>query len=114
MTYKEVNSMIASIGLPYAYYQFNKKTAQAPPFICFFYANSNDFAADNTNYQRIERLVVELYTDEKDFSIEKTIEDTLNAHELVFTREETPLDDERMYEVIFETDVIITEETTNE
>lgn len=110
MTHTQVASMIASVGVPYAYYQFNKKTAQEPPFICFFYPNNNDVLADNKNYQKVEHLVVELYTDNKDFDLEQTVENVLTENELVYTREETYLDDERMFEVIFETDVIITEE----
>lgn len=111
MTTKEVSAMLKSVGIPTAYYQFNKKTAQEPPFICFFYPNNNDVLAENKNYQKVEHLVVELYTDNKDFDLEQTVEGVLTDNGLVYTRQETYLDDERMFEVIFETDVIITEET---
>ena len=37
MTYKEVATMVGSIGVPFAYYQFPEGTAQDCPFICFFY-----------------------------------------------------------------------------
>ena len=67
MTYKEVSTMVKSIGLPYAYYQFPEGTAEAPPFICFYWSEDNDLKADNINYQKIERLNIELYTDNKDF-----------------------------------------------
>ena len=109
MTTQEVASMVAEIGLPYAYYQFNE-TAQEPPFVCFFYSRDNDFKADNANYQKIEHLIIELYTDNKDFELESTVETVLSFHGLVWTRSETQLDSERMYEVIFETEVIITTE----
>ena len=79
MTYKEVNLMVASIGKPYAYYQFPEGTDTAPPFICFYFDSSSDLAADNTNYQRIRPLVIELYTDNKDFALEETVETTLPA-----------------------------------
>lgn len=109
MTFAEVNTMLGEVGIPTAYYQFTADTAQAPPFICFFYVRNNDFLADSTNYGKIEHLVIELYTDVKDFDMEARVENVLNAHGLVYTRDETKLDSERMYEVIFETDVIITE-----
>ena len=67
MTYKEIATMVRSIGLPYAYHQFPEGTEQKPPFICFFFSNSNDLYADGENYQRIDTLNVELYTREKDF-----------------------------------------------
>ena len=110
MTHEQVATMIRSIGIPFAYYQFPNDTPQSPPFICFFYPDNNDVIADNTNYAKIERLVIELYTDDKDFSLEQEIEAVLNANGLVFSRDEQSLDSERMHETIYETDVIITEE----
>ena len=107
MTPQEVNTLIASVGIPYAYHQFADDTGQQPPFICFFYGNSNDLAADDTNYARIERLYIELYTDEKDFALEKTIETLLNANNLVFAKEQTYIDSERMHETIYTTEVIL-------
>lgn len=109
MTYKEVAAMIESIGLPYAYYQFPEGTAQACPFICFYFGSSEDLAADNTNWQRIRPLFIELYTDNKDFPLEETVESKLNSFGLVYDRDETYIDSERMYMVTFESDVIITE-----
>lgn len=110
MTYKEVATMVASIGLPYAYYQFPNGTEQSPPFICFLFETSNDFIADNSNFQRIRPLSIELYTDNKDFTLEETVEDVLNQNGLVYEREEAYLDTERMYMVTFTTEIIITEE----
>ena len=107
MTPQQINTMIESVGIPYAYHQFADDTGQQPPFICFFYGNSDDLAADDTNYTRIERLYIELYTDEKDFALEKQIETLLNANDLVFRKEQTYLDDERMYETIYTTEVIL-------
>ena len=114
MTYADVSNMINAIGLPFAYYQFPEGTAQACPFICFFFDSSNDLAADNTNYQRIRPLSIELYTDNKDFELEETVEAALNNAGLVFSREETWLDTERMYMVTFTTEVVITEPVTTE
>lgn len=110
MTFKEVKTMLASVGIPTAYYQFPEGTEQAPPFVCFFYANSNDFLADNSNFQKIEHLIIELYTDNKDFALEAAMESALAGADLVWTRAEEWLDDERMLEVVYETDVVITEE----
>ena len=104
--------MIAGLNIPYAYYQFPNGTEQACPFICFFFSNSNDLAADNTNYQRIRTLSIELYTDNKDFALEESVESLLNSNGLVYTREETYLDSERMYMVTFTTDIVVTEIVT--
>lgn len=107
MTYKEIASMIESIGLPYAYYQFSEDTAEAPPFVVFFYSHTADQYADDLNYQRIEQLNVELYTSEKDFEIEARIEKLLNDHGLTYYREENYLDSEKMYQIAYEMEVMI-------
>ena len=60
MTPQQVNIMLETIGVPVDYYQFKEDTKQQPPFVCFFYGNSNDVIADNSNYVRIDRLYVEL------------------------------------------------------
>lgn len=110
MTHAEVATMIGSVGLPFAYYQFPNDSGQEPPFICFYYPNNNDVIADNSNYQKVEHLIIELYTDNKDFDHEAAIEAVLSSNELVYTRDEEYLGSERMFMVVYETDVIITEE----
>lgn len=107
MTYEEIASMIESIGLPFAYYQFSEDTAEAPPFIVFFYSQTDDQYADNTNYQRIEVLNIELYTSEKDFEHEARVEKLLKDHGLSYYREENYIDAEKMYQIAYETEVII-------
>lgn len=99
--------MIASIGLPYAYYQFPDNTGQEPPFICFYFPDNDDFIADNINYTKIEALRIELYTDDKDFTLEAEVEGALKEAGLVYSRSETPIDSERMYLVTYETEVLI-------
>ena len=110
MTYRQVATRINSIGIPYAYYQFPDGTAQACPFICFFFSDSNDLAAENTNYKKIRLLNIELYTDNKDFALEETVENVLNSNGLVYDRSESYLDSERMFMVVYTTDILVTEE----
>lgn len=107
MTREEVAQMIDTIGPPYAYYQFSENTAQPCPFICFYYAGSDDMSADNINYAKVERLIIELYTDEKDFEKEDRVAAVLNSYGLFFTKTETYIATERMYETIFESEVIL-------
>lgn len=116
MTYKDIASMIDAIGLPFAYDHFDadpQNPAPDPPFIVFYYPGSDDLAADNTNYQRIRPLTVELYTDNKDFSLEETVEAALNGAGLVYSRLETYIDTERMYMVTYATEFVLTEENDN-
>ena len=107
MTPAEVKRMIDAVGIPAAYHQFAENTGQQPPFICFFYGPSSDLAADNTNYVRIEQLIIELYTDTKDFDLESRLESVLNQNEYVFAKSETFLDGEHMHETIYTTNVYL-------
>ena len=107
MTYKEVASMVASIGVPYAYYQFSEDTAEAPPFVFFYFPGDSDLKADNSNYAIIRPLTIELYTDNKDFTIEAQAESVLKANGLPFSREETYINSEKMFMITYQTEVVI-------
>lgn len=108
MTTQDIAAMVESIGLPNAYYQFPEGTEQATPFVCFFYSYSSDVLADDCNYQKVERLIIELYTDTKDLDLEQTVEEVLASHGLVWSRDEEWIESERMLEVVYEMDVVIT------
>ncbi len=114
MTYRELNVFVESLGLPTAYYQFTDDTATAPPFVCWFFTDSQDFYADNTNYQLIRPVRLELYTDFKDFGLEIQIETALSAAGLTYDRSEGAIEAERMYMVTYDFSVTITLEGENE
>ena len=108
MTYKELADMIEGIGLPFAYYQFPEGTSQAPPFVVFFYSQIDDLYADESNYQRIVTLNIELYTAEKDFDSEAAVEAVLAENDLTYYKEENYIDSEKLYQIAYEMEVIIT------
>ena len=107
MTYIEIENTISGIGLPYSYYQFPENTGQVPPFVCFFYPQSDDAYADNINYQSIIQLVVELYTDSKDIVQELAVEAKLTAAGLSWAKESEYLGDERMQFTRYTMEVVI-------
>ena len=49
-----------------------------------------------------------MYTDNKDFALEKTVQDALNAAGIVYERAEEYIDTESMYQITFESEVVIT------
>lgn len=115
MTTKEVYTMLTGVNIPCVYHHFADNSGQQPPFICFYYPQDDDFNADNCNYSRINQLIVELYTDNKDFTLEKTLETALSNSGLVWSKVETYIESENMYEVAYTMDVVMTEEViTNE
>ena len=108
MTRIEVASMVESIGLPYAYYQFDENTAQAPPFVVFFYTDSNDVYADQKNYQKIDGLSIEFYSAEKDFDTEETIETILNEAGLTYYKEQNYIDSEKIWQTAYDMEILLT------
>ena len=107
MTFDQVSVMIGNIGLPYAYDHFPKKAGPGgPPFICYMFTGSNNFAADGVVYQRIESLRVELYTDVKNPTIEQQVEDALTAAGIVFERDEDYIEAERMHMTVYTTEIL--------
>lgn len=107
MTTQEVATMVASIGLPYAYYEFPDNTALEPPFVCFLFAGNNDMKADNINYTDQRTLVIELYAAQKDYNYESIIRSVLNSYELPFSQASDFLTGEHLYITTYTTEVII-------
>lgn len=112
MTLQQVNTMIASFGLPYAYHHFKEGSGQKPPYICFFYPSIDDLYADNINYQRISELDIELYTSNKEFAKEEMIESALKNAGFSFYKEENYIDSEKVWQIAYEMEIVITDITT--
>lgn len=107
MKKSEIREMIDSIGLPAAYDHFSRDTAQAPPFICYYYDTDDDFKADNSNYLEVWPLVVELYTDARDFDLEEAIKTVLRSHDLVWSIFSEYIDSENMQMTTLTMEVVI-------
>lgn len=106
MTYKEIAEMIEGIGLPYTYDAFPNNIAPLPPYIVFNYPQNNDFGADNINYVSIDTLNIELYTSEKDFTTEASVEAVLNANGLFYEKTETYIRQENLFQIQYVCEVI--------
>lgn len=107
MTYQEVYEMLESTDLPVAYLTWQIGSVPALPYIVYYYPQSDDFIADNINFQKINALNVELYTKNKDFATESLVEAILSQNSLVYEKTETWLEDEGMFQILYETEVII-------
>lgn len=101
--------MIESIGLPFTYDSFPDNIAPDPPYIVFNYPNNDDFAADNINYVSIDVLNIELYTAEKDFQTEASVEAVLKANGLFYSKTETYIRQENLFQIRYVLE-IVTEE----
>lgn len=109
MTEKKVYQMVESMGFPAAYHHFNEGQSPELPYVVYLYPGTNNFSADGIAYQDINQLDIELYTDKKDIKSEKRIEAVLKEHGFFYEKTETYLESEKMYEVIYEMEVLINE-----
>lgn len=109
MTHNEIVEMLEEAGLPLAYDHFAEGESPAPPFLVFLFPSSDNFAADGRVYQKIDALHMELYTDRKQPDVEARLETVLNRHGIFYEKTEVWIESERLYEVLYSTEVLRTD-----
>ena len=102
MTHNDVFEVLEELSLPIAYDHFAEGESPDPPFICFLYPKNIPIGADNTVYYQLHELDIELYTDAKDPVLEQRVEKLLTEHEMFFHKSEVWIEEEKMYEVLYE------------
>lgn len=107
MTYAEIADLISSTGLPCVYHHWEKGKAPPLPYLVFYYDSRSDFKADNRNYQKIVSVTLELYSERKNFAAEETVEAVLEKNGIPYTKEETYIESECMFENIYEFEVLL-------
>lgn len=108
MTLSDIATMLAETNLDFCYYSYPVNQAPSLPYLVYFFPGDNDFIADNSNYLDIRRLTIELYMEllDIDFTIAKSVEDILKAHNLVYTVSNDVITSDQLYRVTFESEVI--------
>ena len=106
MTYSEILEMLEEAKLSLAYDHFAEGESPDPPFMVFLFPRSDNFGADNKVYQKINVLHIELYTEKKSPDIETQVEAVLDKYELFYEKTEVWIASERLYEVLYEMEVI--------
>jgi hypothetical protein len=109
MRQAELYQLLESVGYPLAYGEFistPELPSPDPPFIVYQFGYSGDLMADNRNYVDISNFQVELYTNIKDLAAEQRVQDALSSAELPYSKTEIRLDDESMYQIIYEIQLI--------
>lgn len=119
MRYQDIPTILKETGLPVTYYAWPEDDLQHPvpdlPYIVFYYPKMRIEPADDHVAGQIAQINIELYTNEKDFETEKTVEEVLDKYSLIYSKGETYLKDESMYEVLYITEAVIDRvEVTNE
>lgn len=101
MTHEELMAVLAEAGLPIAYDHFAEGESPDPPFICFLYPGSDNFAADGKVWYKVRQVNVELYTDLKDPELENRVEAVLDEHGIFYEKSEVWIESERLYEALY-------------
>jgi len=105
MNHEQVLVMAEETGLPFAYDHFVEGQSPEPPFLVFLYPGANNFAADGITYFKVNRLHLELYTDEKSIELEEQVESVLTRHGIFYGKSEVWIESENLYEVLYEMEV---------
>jgi hypothetical protein len=105
MTHKDVIKVVEEIGVCSAYHHFAEGEAPKPPFLVYLYPKTDNFSADGVVYLKINKLDIELYTDKKDVSLEEKVEAVFTKHGIFYEKSETWIESEKLYEVLYETEV---------
>ncbi len=99
MTITELNQALKTIGLPVAYHHFTEPPE--PPYLVYLFSYSDDFMADNQNYKEISNYQLELYTKIKSPATESLVKDKLRELQLSYTKTETFIETEGLYQVLY-------------
>lgn len=105
MSREEIEAMLDQTEIPYRYFLFEEKEAVEPPFLVWYLPDTDNFSADGQVYYRIDSLNLELYTDQKDFELEERLERILDEQGIYWDKTEAYLEEEQMYEVLYEMEV---------
>ena len=97
--------MIASLNLSWRYSHFSQ--TPAPPYVVYYFPSSSNVYADCKNYVDKEQLFIELYAKSKDATNESAIESALNSVGLTWYKQTDFLNDEKLFQTTYETEVII-------
>lgn len=109
MTQVELYQELQSLELPVVYSHFDEdpnNPPPSPPYIAYLFIDNDDFIADNVNYKSIYNYQIELYTSKKDLASERLVEDKLKELELPFTKLETWIESERLFQVVYQIQLI--------
>ena len=98
---EKILSILRGLGIPFAYDHFAQGESPDPPFICYLIPSSDNFSADGVAYYKINQFNIELYTDLKDLSLERKIEEALDEASIFYNKSETWIESESLYEVLY-------------
>ena len=101
MTLQELYIELKKLQLPVQYYMFQEGQAPSLPYIIYFNPSEQHANADNLTHIVAKDVIIEVYSEFKDLTIEMKLEELFKELKLQYTFDETYLKDERMYMLIY-------------
>lgn len=105
---EELVAIIQKMNIPFAYDHFAEGESPEPPFICYLLPSSDNFAADGRVYYKMNEVRIEVYTDSKDLSVEKSVENVLDEACIFYNKSEVWIQSEKLYEVLYSFEIPMT------
>ena len=109
MTQQDLKTLLSSTGISTCYRSWKasgKTEIPALPWICYLFTGSENEAADNKVNQKVNNYQIELYSNAKDLSSEKLLEDALDGASIFYDKTETYIEEEALFEVIYSITII--------
>lgn len=105
MTFSELFTILNSItgfDKKVAYRQWPEGQAPELPFIVYYAEGSDNVLADNKVYMPRTKVVIELYSVQKDTISEGLIESALNGNDIPWEKYEEYIESEHMLQISYE------------
>lgn len=103
MTFAELVAILEPTGFPWTYHHWD--TPPPPPYGVYLSVRDDPFFADNRTYTFSAGIRLEVYSLERDTSLDDKVRTALDAAEIPYDTDYTFLESEGLYESIFEIEV---------
>lgn len=103
MTFAELVAILEPTGFPWTYHHWD--TPPPPPYGVYLSVRDDPFFADNRTYTFCAGIRLEVYSLERDTSLDDKVRAALDAAEIPYDTDYTFLESEGLYESIFEIEV---------
>ena len=102
MTLQKLYTQLKTLQLPVQYYMFQEGQAPDLPYIIYYNPSEQHANADNLTFHVSKDVIVEVYSEFKNLSLESKLKELFDKNKLTYTFQETYLKEDRMYMVAYQ------------
>ena len=109
MTLKDFADIIGQMKIPARYNHWDATKELPPdPYIEYAETYTENFGADDQVYQGVQHIDLFLFTRTKNRAAEQEVERVLNSNKIFWDKTETYLEDEKVYQILYEVSIWLT------